>query len=96
MVLFYVINKQVKIVDSSTISLFNDILGCVGRKPKDGKRKGGIKAHTVINADETVPSLVWFSAAKVHDHNFLSRLKCDVFIYIYFINAFIINCKRSG
>jgi hypothetical protein len=72
-----VINKQVKIVDSSTISLFKDILGCVGRKPKDGKRKGGIKAHTVINADETVPSLVWFSAAKVHDHNFLSRLKCD-------------------
>ena len=28
-----VINKQVKIVDSSTISLFKDILGCVGRKP---------------------------------------------------------------
>ena len=72
-----VINKQVKIVDSSTISLFKDILGCVGRKPKDGKRKGGIKAHTVINADETVPSLVWFSSARVHDHNFLSRLKCD-------------------
>lgn len=72
-----VINKQVKIVDSSTISLFKDILGCVGRKPKNGKRKGGIKAHTIINADETVPSLVWFSAATVHDHNFLSRLKCD-------------------
>ena len=72
-----VINKQVKIVDSSTISLFKDILGCVGRKPKDGKCKGGIKAHTVINADETVPNLVWFSSARVHDHNFLSRLKCD-------------------
>lgn len=72
-----VINKQIKIVDSSTISLFKDILGCVGRKPKDGKRKGGIKAHTVINADETVPCLVWFSSARVHDHNFLSRLKCD-------------------
>ena len=70
-----VINKQVKIVDSSTISLFKDILGCV--KPKDGKCKGGIKAHTVINADETVPNLVWFSSARVHDHNFLSRLKCD-------------------
>jgi hypothetical protein len=65
-----VINKQVKIVDSSTISLFKDILGCVGRKAKDGKSKGGIKAHTVINADETVPNLVWFSSARVHDHNF--------------------------
>ena len=72
-----VINKQVKIFDSSTISLFKDIMGCVGRNPKNGKRKGGIKVHTVVNADETVPNLVWFSEAKTHDHNFLKKLKCD-------------------
>jgi hypothetical protein len=65
-----VLKKQVKIVDSTTISLFKDILSCVGRKSKDGKRKGGIKVHTVINADEKVPSLVWFSPATTHDHNF--------------------------
>ena len=72
-----VLKKQVKIVDSSTISLFKDILSCVGRKSKDGKSKGGIKVHTVINADEIVPSLVWFSPAATHDHNFLKKLKCD-------------------
>jgi hypothetical protein len=72
-----VINKQVKIFDSTTISLFKDIMGCVGRNPKNGKRKGGIKVHTVVNADEIVPSLVWFSEAKTHDHNFLEKLKCD-------------------
>ena len=72
-----VIKKQVKIFDSSTISLFKDIMGCVGRNPKSGKRKGGIKLHTVVNADEMVPSLVWFSEAKTHDHNFLEKLKCD-------------------
>ncbi len=72
-----VINKQVKIFDSSTISLFKDIMGCVGRNPKSGKRKGGIKVHTVVNADEIVPSLVWFSEAKTHDHNFLEKLKSD-------------------
>ena len=72
-----VINKQVKIFDSSTISLFKEIMGCVGRNPKSGKRKGGIKLHTVVNADEMVPSLVWFSEAKTHDHNFLEKLKCD-------------------
>ena len=72
-----VLNKQVKIVDSTTISLFKDILSCVGRKAKDGKSKGGIKVHTVINADEIVPNLVWFSPAITHDHNFLERLKCD-------------------
>ena len=72
-----VLNKQVKIVDSSTISLFKDILSCVGRKPKEGKNKGGIKVHSVINADEIVPKLVWFSPATTHDHNFLEKLKCD-------------------
>jgi hypothetical protein len=72
-----VLNKQVKIVDSTTISLFKDILSCVGRKSKEGKSKGGIKVHTVINADEIVPNLVWFSPATTHDHNFLEKLKCD-------------------
>lgn len=72
-----VINKQVKIFDSTTISLFKDILSCVGRNPRNGKRKGGIKVHTVIHADEIVPELIWFSAATAHDHNFLEKLKCD-------------------
>ena len=72
-----VLGKQVKIVDSTTISLFKDILKAVGRTPKDGKRKGGIKVHSVINADETVPNLVWFSSAATHDQNFLERLECD-------------------
>lgn len=72
-----VIKKQVKIFDSTTISLFKDILEGVGRHPKTGKKKGGIKVHTVVNADEVVPSLVWFSEAKKHDHQFLDKLKCD-------------------
>ena len=57
--------------------MFEDILSCVGRKAKDGKSKGGIKVYTVTNADEKVPSLVWFSPATTHDHNFLEKLKCD-------------------
>ncbi|QHI36977.1 hypothetical protein IMCC3317_23480 [Kordia antarctica] len=72
-----VIKKQVKIFDSSTISLFKNIMECVGRHSKSGKRKGGIKVHTVVNADEIVPSLVWFSEAKTHDHKFLEKLNCD-------------------
>jgi hypothetical protein len=72
-----VLKKKIKIVDSSTISLFKDILECVGRKPSEGKSKGGIKCHSVLNADEKVPNLVWFSAATTHDHQFLEKLKCD-------------------
>lgn len=72
-----VINKQVKLFDSSTISLFKDILEGVGKNAKTGKKKGGIKVHTVVNADEIVSSLVWFSEAKKHDHEFLNKLECD-------------------
>ena len=41
--------KQLRIIDSTTISLFsNAIFKGVGRHPKTGKKKGGIKVHTVI------------------------------------------------
>jgi len=38
-----VIKKQIKIFDSTTISLFSNILNCGGRIPKDGKRKEALK-----------------------------------------------------
>lgn len=50
---------------------------CVGRKPKNGKRKGGIKVHTIINVDETVPKLVWFTHSATNDHVLLKKLKMD-------------------
>src|SRR5690606_773964 len=52
--------KDLKIVDSSTITLFSDILKGVGRNPVEGKKKGGIKMHTMINAMEDVPCLIKF------------------------------------
>lgn len=72
-----VIDKQIEIFDSTVISLFQDILKCVGRKPESGKRKGGIKVHTVINVDQTVPKMVWFTSAATHDHILLEKLKLD-------------------
>lgn len=79
-----VINKQIEIFDSTTISLFKDIMKCVGRKPKNGKRKGGIKVHTIINVDETVPKLVWFSHSATNDHVLLKKLKMDTnTIYVF-------------
>lgn len=78
------LGKKIKIVDSTTISLFKDILKCVGRKSGDGKNKGGIKSHSIINADEKVPNLVWFTSAATNDHQFLEKLKCDEHtVYIF-------------
>jgi hypothetical protein len=66
--------KKLYIMDSTTISLFNDILKGVGRNPKEGKRKGGIKAHTIIKASENVPCLIRYSEAVRHDHMFLNEV----------------------
>ena len=69
--------NKLEIIDSSTISLFKAILNCVGRKPLNGKRKGGIKVHTQINLQENVPKLIWFSAATTHDKQFLKHLQLE-------------------
>ena len=68
-----VINRQVEIFDSTTISLFQEILKCSGRNPASGKRKGGIKMHTIINVDETVPKVVRFTSAATNDHILLDK-----------------------
>ena len=79
-----VINKQIEIFDSTTISLFKDILKCVGRNPGNGRKKGGIKVHTVINVDETVPKMIWFTEAAKNDHILLEKLKLDAnTIYVF-------------
>ena len=65
--------KRLYIMDSTTVSLFKEILQGVGRLSKDGKRKGGIKAHTIIKADENVPYLIRYSEAAKHDHFFLEE-----------------------
>ena len=66
--------KDVFIIDSTTISLFQSILKCVGRKPKSGKEKGGIKVHTVLKADQNVPELIWFTDATTNDMAFWDRI----------------------
>ena len=60
--------KRLQIIDSTTISLFSNLLfKGVGRHPKTGKKKGGIKVHTVIHANEGVPSDIKFTSAATND-----------------------------
>ena len=76
--------EGLQIIDSTTITLFSDILKGAGRNPIAGKKKGGIKMHTIINAMEDVPSLVKFPSAATHDHTFLKDLKLKKGSYIVF------------
>ena len=60
--------KRLQIIDSTTITLFSNLIfKGVGRHPKAGKKKGGIKVHTVIHANEGVPSDIRFTSAATND-----------------------------
>lgn len=74
--------KKLFIVDSTVISLFKDILRVAGRPRKDGKSKGGIKAHVMIHAAELMPCLVRFTEGVRHDSTFLKHLNVPEGSYI--------------
>ena len=60
--------KRLQIIDSTTITLFSNLLfKGVGRHPKTGRKKGGIKVHAVIHANEGVPSDIKFTSAATND-----------------------------
>lgn len=59
---------RLQIIDSTTITLFSNLIfKGVGRHPKTGKKKGGIKVHTNIHANEGVPSDIRFTSAATND-----------------------------
>ena len=59
---------RLQIIDSTTVTLFSNLIfKGVGRHPKTGKKKGGIKVHTVIHANEGVPSDIKFTSAATND-----------------------------
>lgn len=61
-------------MDSTTISLFDNILKGVGRHPKSGKKKGGMKVHTVMKYIVGVPMVVQLTSAAKHDHYLLKEV----------------------
>jgi len=75
--------------DSSTITLFSDIMKGVGRNPKDdGKKKGGLKVHMLTDIHADTPKFVKISEAKMHDKNFLQYLYLPAGSMIVFDKAY--------
>jgi len=82
--------KDVLLINSTTIRLFSDILKGVGRNPKhDGKKKGGLKVHMLIDAVQSVGRFIKNTAAKVHDKNFLKELEIISHSMVVFDKAYI-------
>lgn len=81
--------KEVLLIDSTTIRLFSDILKGVGRNPKnDGKKKGGLKVHMLIDAVQSVGRFIKITEAKVHDKNFLKELQLISHSMVVFDKAY--------
>lgn len=60
--------------NSTTITLFDNILKGVGRHPKSGKKKGGMKVQTVMKYHVGVPMMVQLTSAAKHDHYLLKEV----------------------
>lgn len=72
---FSVQGKKIVAIDSTTITLFKDILKAVGRPAPSGKNKGGIKVHTELVLEERVPHVIWYSAGASSDLAFVHSRK---------------------
>ena len=81
--------KRLYIIDSTTITLFKQILKGAGRNPKRGKKKGGLKVHTLIASDENVPQMIIMSSAATHDHIMLQHLDTPEYSFIAFDRAYV-------
>ena len=81
--------KELYIVDSTIIRFFSDILKDVGRNPvNDGKKKGGLKVHMLIDAVQSVGKFMKITAAKMHDKNFLSDIQVPQYSMLVFDKAY--------
>ena len=63
------------IFDSTTITLFQEILKAAGKSAADGKRKGGIKVHTLLHAAKDIPTMIRYSASADNDVKFLKEIR---------------------
>ena len=78
------IKSKLYIADSTTISLFQEVMGTAGRTPANGKRKGGVKVHTLVNSAEDVPCMIRITSAAAHDGPFLRDIQLPKGSYLVF------------
>jgi hypothetical protein len=81
--------RNLKIIDSTTIQLFSEILRGVGRNPlNEAKKKGGLKVHTMMDAFSGVAEFVRMTEARVHDRQFLAHIELPANSFLVFDKAY--------
>jgi len=67
--------KNLYVFDSTTITLFQDVLRGTGIRDLNGKRKGGIKVHTLLSSDQDIATMIRFSPSAQGDSTFLREVQ---------------------
>lgn len=71
------LDSRLFILDSTTITLFSDLMKGAGSSRADGRRKGGVKAHVVLNAAEGVPQLIYITEGARNDRVAMNRVRLN-------------------
>lgn len=69
--------EKVEVFDSTTITLFKEILKGAGRNAINGKKKGGLKVFTKMNLLENAPNYICMKAASANETGFLALMELD-------------------
>jgi hypothetical protein len=77
------------IADASVITLFQQILKSPSPGKQNGKRKGGIKVNTLMDASEDVAIQISFTAASANDMTFLQQIHLQAGSFIVFDKGYV-------
>ncbi|MDE3249477.1 MAG: IS4 family transposase [Bacteroidota bacterium] len=66
--------ERIFLMDSTTISLFSDIMRGAGMYGADGRKKGGAKAHVLLKMNNLMPEIVFITDAKENDRIFMNHI----------------------
>ncbi|WP_300597123.1 IS4 family transposase [Niabella sp.] len=76
--------QKLFLLDATVFGLFKAILKTSGRYAANGKKKGGIKKNTVIEAASLMPFFIQFDAAADSDQRIYKKLSLPAGSYIVF------------
>ncbi len=71
---FFPDSRNIFIVDSTTIRLFQEIFRGAGLSKKNGKRKGGLKVHMAVQDQQFTPAIMNITQAACNDVTFLKNV----------------------
>jgi Transposase DDE domain/Domain of unknown function (DUF4372) len=78
------VEKRLFIMDSTTVSLFSDVMKGAGSYAANGRKKGGVKAHVLLDAHNDVPNVIYLSEGSRNDRIFMDHVslnKGDILVF---------------